>query len=112
MQIVNSGGCAACYSFTNKRLVDFGAAFDGPVLETGMQIDDLILCEDCVRSAAQALELDTNKDAVDRALREAEEARAKSDEWQAYARKLENVRTLRPVEDLPVVKKTGKKAAA
>ena len=110
MQILNSGGCAACYSFTNKRLVDFGAAFDGPVLETGMQIDDLILCEDCVRSAAQTLELDTNRDSVDRALREAEEARVKSEEWQAYAKKLENVRALRPVEDVSSAKKTGKAA--
>ncbi|NBT35695.1 MAG: hypothetical protein EBT03_09190 [Betaproteobacteria bacterium] len=111
MQILNGGGCAACYSSSAERYVDFDAAFDGPVLDNGMQIDDLILCENCVRAAAQVLELNTHKEAVETALREAEEARKKSEEWQAYAKRLENVRDLRPVEDLPVVKKTGKKAA-
>lgn len=111
MRVLESGGCAACYQFTNKRLVDMSAAFDGPVLENGMTIDDLILCEDCVRSAVQVLELDSQRDVVDRALLEAREAREKAEEWQRYARKLENVKELRPVDDLPKVKKTGKAAA-
>lgn len=111
MRVLDSGGCASCYTFTNKRLVDLGAAFDGPVLETGMQIDDLILCEDCVRAAAEALDLDSHKESVGRALREAEDARNQVEEWKAYAKSMENVRALRPVEELPKVKKTGKAAA-
>src|SRR5882757_6391471 len=49
--------CAACYGQDPKaRHVDFEAAYDGPVLnatgEAPMQVDDLIICENCVRNAA------------------------------------------------------------
>ncbi|NBV77855.1 hypothetical protein EBR66_06845 [bacterium] len=94
MEIVNGGGCASCYSFTSERLVDFGAAFDGPVLETGMQIDDLVLCEGCVLSAANALSLSPSQ-ATD-LRREADEARVLAERWKAYAEKLEDGLAVRP----------------
>jgi len=111
MQIFNGGGCAACYNFTNKRLVDLGAAFDGPVLETGMQIDDLILCEDCVRSAADALDLNESVNVIALAESRVKDAEAEAEKWKRYAKSLEMTQELRPVE-LPEVKKTGKKVAA
>lgn len=57
--------CAGCYQQKpEKRHIDFDAAFDGPsfeVPEVGpgirMQIDDLVLCEDCVTNAGKLLGL-------------------------------------------------------
>lgn len=96
MRVIQSGGCAACYQFDNGPHVDMSAAFDGPVLENGMTIDDLILCENCVRSAVQALELDSDREIVDRALTEAEEAKVQAAKWKAYAVQLENAKKSRP----------------
>ena len=52
--------CAACYGQKPEmRHVDFEAAYDGPVVnpedDIKMAVDDLILCEECLRSAAQRL---------------------------------------------------------
>lgn len=49
--------CASCFGqYPERRHVDMEAYFDGPVLDasgTKQAIDDLVLCEDCVREAAQ-----------------------------------------------------------
>jgi hypothetical protein len=110
MRVIQGGGCAACYTFNDKPHVDMSAAFDGPVLENGMTIDDLILCEDCVRSAAQALSLDNERDIVTAAEVKAEAAEARAEKWKRYANSLESVRELKP-QELPEVKKTGRRAA-
>jgi hypothetical protein len=62
--------CAGCYGqYPDRRHVDFEAAWDGPVFEgegvhTGdggarsklpVGIDDLVICEDCLKSAAKLL---------------------------------------------------------
>jgi len=45
--------CSACYDQKpQKRYVDFDAASDRGWTEDGQSMDDLILCEDCIRSAA------------------------------------------------------------
>lgn len=47
--------CAACNGqYPERRHVDFGASYDGPVLDgaKAMQIDDLIVCEECLSAAA------------------------------------------------------------
>lgn len=112
MQVLDGGFCSACFNhITDQKVVDMGADWEGG-MQDGLSIDDLRICAPCVRSAAEALDLDGKESALQKALHDAEEARRKSEEWQAYARKLENVRTLRPVEDLPEVKKTGRKKAA
>jgi hypothetical protein len=56
--------CASCFGqYPDRRHVDFGAAYDGPFLRgevTGgptVSIDDLIICEDCLRIAAHELGL-------------------------------------------------------
>jgi hypothetical protein len=66
----NPAFCAACYGqYSDRRHVDFEAAWDGPVFEgegvhTGdggarsklpVGIDDLVICEDCLKSAAKLL---------------------------------------------------------
>lgn len=52
--------CAGCFQAKQCGFVDFDAAYDGPVIPgtpTPVPIDDLILCEDCVRRAAELLDL-------------------------------------------------------
>lgn len=65
--------CSACYQHSDRQHVDFGAAYDGPVvpgqtdvaLVTTVSIDDLIICEDCLGTAARHLgyTLDEEKEA-------------------------------------------------
>lgn len=56
--------CASCYGqYTDRRHVDFGAAYDGPVLPSGAEtkgvvglvVDDLIVCEECLSAAAKLI---------------------------------------------------------
>jgi hypothetical protein len=56
--------CSSCFgAYPERRFVDFGAAWDGPVLGepdgvvggARMVIDDLVICEECLRSGAQVL---------------------------------------------------------
>lgn len=66
----NPACCAACYgSNPGGRHVDFGAATDGPVVVnddgtvrtwTGgtMSVEDIVLCEACVRAGAELLALE------------------------------------------------------
>jgi hypothetical protein len=59
--------CAACYAqYPDRQHVDFGATYDGPVLNqldvistgvTNVQIDELIICDKCVSDAAALLGL-------------------------------------------------------
>lgn len=58
--------CSACFQQKpQQRHVDFGASWDGPVLEAlagavgviGQSIDELIVCEDCVKDAARKIGL-------------------------------------------------------
>lgn len=56
--------CSSCFgAYPQRRHVDFGASFDGPVLPSGLEasgvngvsIDDLIVCEDCLATAAREI---------------------------------------------------------
>jgi len=52
--------CAACYGqYTDRRYVDFEAAYDGPVLDGAIKvaIDDLVICEHCLQAAAKMIGL-------------------------------------------------------
>lgn len=54
----NPTHCASCFSQKlGMRHVDFESYYDGPVLDAanGMKqtIDDLIICEECLRTAAK-----------------------------------------------------------
>lgn len=86
------GFCAACFnSKLGKRFVDLGSAYDGPVIRddagVAQSIDDNIVCEDCVRDAALALELDENPttDLERRVAAAEQDAR----EWRSYAEGVE-----------------------
>ena len=51
--------CASCFQQENTRYVDFEAAYDGPVIPgtpEPIPVDDLILCEGCLREAFRILD--------------------------------------------------------
>lgn len=109
-RIEGVSGCAACFNASEGVFVDLGAAFDGPHLENGMTVDDLILCEACVRQAHA--KLDESPAEVMSAMVERDALRVELEKAQQYAKALEGSLALRPVAELPKVKKTAKKAAA
>ena len=52
--------CSSCFSQKGQLVhVDFGAAWDGPVLDPGngmkQAIDDLVICSDCIGEAARLI---------------------------------------------------------
>jgi hypothetical protein len=62
VQVNGSGICSACYAQKQIPHVDFEAAWDGPRFQNAgpngetitvpVQIDDLVLCQECVAEAA------------------------------------------------------------
>jgi hypothetical protein len=71
--------CANCFGqYLDRRYVEFPAAFDGPVVNQiavvsapGVEpvaIDDLVLCEECVKVAAGMLGLERPSDLTQRVL--------------------------------------------
>lgn len=53
--------CSACFGQYPERVhVDFEAAWDGPVVNnngTAYSVDELVICEDCMRAAYELLPL-------------------------------------------------------
>ena len=97
--VESSSFCSACYQAKlGEPHVDFGAAYEGPVLRhpdgSPQTIDDLILCTGCVREAARALEIHEQPlAAVEAKLADAQRS-ARS--WQSYAEALEGALGRRP----------------
>lgn len=84
--------CAACYGQYPEMLhVDFEAAYDGPVIEGSQRvyIDDLVLCEGCVREAARLVGMVEETKRIAALEREAAEQRARADDAE---RRLTNFR--------------------
>lgn len=62
--------CASCRGqYTDRQHVDFGADYDGPVLNAeqviqlgtpNVQIDELVICDECMRAGAALLGLADN----------------------------------------------------
>lgn len=89
--------CSACLQSKTVPHVDFDAVFDGPVLDMGgnpVSVDDLVVCQDCVRDAVTALELSVNP--VEFVTRQRDEAIREARAWKAYAEGLEEAQAERP----------------
>jgi hypothetical protein len=64
--------CSSCYGqYPDRTHVDFGAAWDGPTFPDDevaggviVTVDDLIICEDCLRDAGRLLGLEDPGDAA------------------------------------------------
>lgn len=60
--------CSGCFQHKEGEFIDFEAAYDGPVIPgspASIPIDDLILCDDCVRRAAELLDLHGEKATIE-----------------------------------------------
>lgn len=92
--------CAGCFAAKpDATYVDFHADYDGPSFldDAGVRqhIDDLIVCTDCVREAAETAELHVNPT---RSLElQLEQAQAEARKWREYAEGLEERVGQRPV---------------
>lgn len=92
--------CAACFDSGSPRYVDFQAAFNGgAVVDEGSMavrdsIDELHLCESCVRSACEQLGFKPELHA--RQVTEIKRLELRSQHWEAYAKRLEATLADRP----------------
>lgn len=61
--------CVSCHSSgVGKTCIDFEAYYDGPVIDEGTykyQVDDLIICEECLTQAAHKLGLGNIQTLID-----------------------------------------------
>lgn len=104
--------CSSCFQHSTGNHVDFEAFYDGPVIEkdgTKIPVDDLILCEECVRRAGELLGMIDPK----RALNVEEEAKAQLDamkvELTAKDRVISDLQhTMKELVDHPVKRPGGR----
>jgi len=93
--------CSACYDQKpDKRYVDFDAASDRGWADDGQAMDDLIICEDCLRSGAVHIDMcDTREIAaeLERLRHENQRLKTQRDRSDTYSRKLEDTLRERPV---------------
>ena len=112
--------CSACFQAKPQEThVDFGAAYDGPVVPAaenvaglvGHVIDDLILCETCITEAAQlvglgnAAALTAERDQLEAGNRE---LRAKLAGFEDYAAKLQAALDAKPQPRKPAPRPKAK----
>ena len=100
--------CAACFRGAEEgvRFVDFDAAIDRGQVVTEVDggvlhresIDDLHLCEACVRSAAEVFAI--KPQIHSNALREIKRLEIERDHWRSYAKRIEATVAERP-KDTP-----------
>jgi len=102
----NPPHCSSCFQGKpQSRHVDFGAAWDGPVIQgegvVQHQIDDLIICEACLRDAGRQVNLGD----VERVTEELRNAERENDDLmeqlrglKAYIANFEAARDSRPNE--------------
>ena len=107
--------CSACFNQdSSKTHIDFDASCDrgygnGPL---PIQMDDLVLCETCVRSGARLLGMvDEDVDRIADLERRARYERDRADKAEQYADQLEGAMHVRP-EPIHVAKKRGRPVKA
>lgn len=111
--------CSACFQAKPQSPhVDFGAAWDGPVIGEGVTqhvIDDLVICKTCLIDAGRQIGLGD----VERVTEELRNAERENDGLmeqvrglKAYIASLEEVRDNRPNELLDPPKQTRKRTKA
>lgn len=99
--------CSSCNGqYTDRRHVDFGAAYDGPVLPSGAEtrgvvgiaVDDLIVCDECLTAAARLIGMEDatqSREAMDALTARAEEMSERLAGAIAYINRLEQANAQR-----------------
>lgn len=90
--------CSGCFGQYHTPHVDFESDWDGPVMnKDGLRvtIDDLILCENCVRAAYELLPK-TEDTAVEKLNTQLKEAKASNKKLTTYNRQLETTIASKP----------------
>lgn len=109
--------CAACFGqYTDRRHVDLEASYDGPAYPDGVMtdqgmvrnltvaIDDLILCEDCLRDAGRLVDLGNVEELngqLEQKDEQLENLRARLAESEQYADRLEQSVAAKPERRKP-----------
>lgn len=102
--------CSACFgAYPQRRHVDFGASYDGPVLENvaggvPASIDELVICEDCLATAAKVIGYAdaTAKDGqIAQQTAQLQEVTERLAGAMAYANKLETAIAAKPEKPAP-----------
>lgn len=102
------------------RHVDLEAYYDGPAIKQAngdyVGVDDLIICEDCLKSAGQLVDIYPSAElkaeneqlgvALEEKHRELEEAHEIASDLEATVRKLSNEKFLRPARKPKIVEVT------
>jgi hypothetical protein len=103
--------CSGCFGqYPDRQHIDFESSWDGPVVEGGamgengqvisripVSIDELILCEDCVREGASLLGLsEENTAKLDQLRAEIIDLKARNKGLDTYVNKLEQAVRVRP----------------
>lgn len=60
--------CSGCFGHPEGRYVDFEAAYDGPVVPgapANQPVDDLILCEGCLKEAFRILDPEEQRKSIE-----------------------------------------------
>lgn len=108
--------CASCGSQDPQaRYVDFDAAWDGPVVNPEdsikMQIDDLVVCENCLKEASRLVGLVDPDETAQMLTRAQQDLIAKEDkikELQGYISRLEAAVSAKPGARKPAEPKAQK----
>ena len=103
--------CSSCFGqYPDRQHIDFEASWDGPVVEGGVAgedgtvvsripvaIDELILCEECVREGARLLGMtDENSGELERLREQLRETREREAGLKAYVDQLEKTVAAKP----------------
>lgn len=111
--------CACCgqpHMVSGGQWVDFEAAWDGPVLDTGegnsrvaVSIDDLVVCEKCVRQAGELIGLENAPDLRGQISEQRKEIEELRKEVRAKDRTISNMNaTVETAIKFPIHRPSGK----
>jgi hypothetical protein len=115
--------CASCYGqYTDRKHVDLEASYDGPVVEGGIigedgerqdtikvSIDELVLCELCLREAAGLIGMVDGDDSDDELRQRVQDLAERNAGLQAYVDQLEKTIAAKP--EPPAKKKQQRRGA-
>lgn len=90
--------CSGCFGQYHISHIDFESDWDGPIMNSDglrVSIDELILCERCVRAAYELLPKEENK-TIEKLENQLKETKASNKKLSTYNRQLETTIASKP----------------